>query len=112
MLDPRGRLIVGLNRAGGALLDELAQARSLADLVGGSAGSAQGKAADDLQRFLEALVGLGLIERAAVATGSNLERPAFAELATTPELLWQEAMVEVVLQTSPPQAITNPQCHP
>lgn len=112
VLDPRGRLIVGLNGAGGELLDGLSEPRSLELLAGvGLPATPPGYAAT-VGAFLEELVALGLAERVDSAESPPAGEPRVLSSGELPAVLWREAMVEVGLQTSPPQAITNPQCHP
>lgn len=112
VLDPRGRSIFGLNDAGGAVLDALAEPRSVATLLGSDAKPQVSVLAADLAVFLERLVELGLLERGEEIAGPASAAPSGATISEGPAVLWREPMVEVVQQTSPPQAITNPQCHP
>lgn len=112
VLNPRGRLIIGLNVAGGEFLERLSEPRSLAQLASIDLPAMPPGYAATVGAFLEELVALGLIERVDFAEDPPAAAAPLPSDCEPPAVLWREAMVEVVLQTSPPQAITNPQCHP
>ena len=112
VLDPRGRSIIGLNDAGGAVLDALAEPRSVATLLGSGPNAEVRLLATGLAEFLEQLVAIGLAERSDAIEAPEVIASPEPGWVEAPAVLWREPMVEAVQQTSPPQAITNPQCHP
>jgi hypothetical protein len=108
VMDMKEGRLYGFNPAAGALLDWLKPGRQLdgekLERVGLSA----------VVVFVAELERLGMIERVGdFEPGSEPPVEQLPELAgEPPRLLWQEEAVRVTNQTSPPQAITNPQCQP
>jgi hypothetical protein len=106
VVDLRESRVFGLNPAGGELLEAMREGRELAEL---EAWAASGGDRGAVSTFLGELLDAGLVvatEKAAAAL------PLSARGFAPPRLLWREAVARVTHQTSPPQAITNPQCQP
>lgn len=110
VLDLREAKLYGFNVAAGELLDWLKPGQALASLQEGAAADR----ASDLEAFVGLLLERGLVDGTDVVSegreGALPLPPALHE--APPRLLWQEEVVRVTNQTSPPQAITNPQCLP
>ena len=111
VMDLRAGRLYGFNTAGGDLLERLKGGMPLAEARAAIAGAGPDETEPD--SFLCRLVELGLVSEAADAaeSGKGAAKPT-PSLAMPPRLLWQEEAARVTNQTSPPQAITNPQCQP
>ncbi len=108
VVDLRRSRVYGLNPAGGELLDALRVGRETAELAAWAAEGGGG----ELAGFLAEMLAAGLI-RAGESAGEVEPAPALAGPPSgAPRLLWREEVARVTHQTSPPQAITNPQCQP
>jgi hypothetical protein len=108
VVDLRNSRVFGLNPAGGELLEALREAREIAEL---EAWAAAGGDRAAVATFLGEMLGAGLVapaESGSATASAPLAARSFAE----PRLLWREEVARVTHQTSPPQAITNPQCQP
>jgi hypothetical protein len=106
VVDLRNSRVFGLNPAGGELLEAMREGRELAEV---QAWAAAGGDRGAVAAFLGELLGAGLV---APAEGAAAEGPLAMRSFAEPRLLWREEVARVTHQTSPPQAITNPQCQP
>ncbi|MCL4838321.1 MAG: hypothetical protein KJ058_10200 [Thermoanaerobaculia bacterium] len=103
--------MVGLDPAGGAVLERCAEPRSAGELLSLFAPGA-GAEPGALAAFCAELADLGLLVPLADTSGDTAEKPG-AEGAIPwgpPRVLWHEPLSAVVNQISPPQQLGNPEC--
>ncbi|KAB2958666.1 MAG: PqqD family protein [Thermoanaerobaculia bacterium] len=108
VVDLRQSRVYGFNPAGGELLDALRAGRDTAELAAWAAESGGA----DLGLFLAELLAAGLVDAGEPADGAEAAPALAGHPSGAPRLLWREEVARVTHQTSPPQAITNPQCQP
>lgn len=106
VVDLRHSRVFGLNPAGGELLEAMRGGRELAEVEAWAAAGGDG---GGVATFLGELYGAGLV---APVEAAGATEPLAARGFAEPRLLWREEVARVTHQTSPPQAITNPQCQP
>ena len=122
VLDLRRGRIYGMNPSAGAVLEALQQPQTAPQIAARFMPPASGAPAlpGELDRFLDELAALGLIERcslsseaaASAGTAATASARAVAAPWAPPVLLWREEVARVTNQISPPMQIGNPACLP
>ncbi len=111
VLDLRRARIYGFNPTAGRVLEWLRSGPATDEVTAWA--SAAGDRDGELAGFLATLLEHGLVEVEESAPGASAPaRPEAPAPWSSPRLLWQEEVARVTHQTSPPQALTNPQCQP
>lgn len=110
VLDLRRSRVYGFNPAAGALLERLRDGASTAELRASARESGLEESA--FVAFLADVLESELLKGEPAPAGEAGASPAPIPIGGAPRLLWQEDAARVTHQTSPPQAITNPQCQP